>query len=75
MLVEEGRTTRLTTADDGEENYDDENEVDDIYNGIDQMKQQILEKSTNQQEPVTNLIKLESADPSELKVLLLIIDK
>ncbi|CAG5113641.1 Oidioi.mRNA.OKI2018_I69.chr2.g7731.t1.cds [Oikopleura dioica] len=65
--VEEGRTTRLTTADDGEENYDDENEVDDIYNGIDQMKQQILEKSTNQQEPVTNLIKLESADPSELK--------
>ena len=46
--------------------YDQGDHVDDIYNGIDLMKKEIIEK-TKEKTVVSNLIKVADANPSQIK--------
>ena len=62
-----GKTTQLTQGDDkSEKEYDQGDHVDDIYNGIDIMKKQIIEKS-QEKTVLTNLTKVSEVNPSEIK--------
>ena len=49
-----------------EKEYDQGDHVDDIYNGIDLMKKEIIEK-TKEKTVVSNLIKVADANPSQIK--------
>ena len=49
-----------------EKEYDQGDHVDDIYNGIDLMKKEIIEK-TKEKTVVSNLIKVQDANPSQIK--------
>ena len=68
-----GKTTQLIPAVDGDDKeYDQGDHVDDIYNGIDVMKQKIIEKAkeTSLGAKMTNKIQvINEINPTEIKAI------